>query len=95
MVDAHQDAQKLLKERATGTTGASGTASTTGTSGTTGSTSVSRTRTAHTSGVSASIDNYASTTLPSVQQHLQQAKDLQKRVKGEGKGPTPARPPPS
>jgi predicted outer membrane protein len=82
---------------ATGASGTASTAGTSGTStsttgitgaptGTSGS-SVSGTgagsNATGTSASAGSIENYAATTLPEVQHHLQIAKDLEKRVKGE------------
>lgn len=122
MVDAHNDARKLLEKRAgksnasgsyrgsgldiggtagTGsTTGTSGTSGggmtgTSGTSGTTsGTTSETEAGSSSTRGVTPSagsagdVDSWAAATLPSVEHHLQMAKDLEKRVKDEGKNET-------
>jgi putative membrane protein len=67
-------------ETTSGTSGTSGSA--TETAGTSGSGSVSASASA---GSSASIDSWASSTLSEVQQHLQQAQDLEKRIKDSGK----------
>ncbi len=65
-----------------GTQGTSGTSgSATGVAGTSGSGSVSASAGAASS---ASIDSWASSTLSDVQQHLQQAQDLEKRIKDGG-----------
>ncbi len=81
---------------ATGTGGTAGTSGTSGTSGTTSGTSgmtgtsgvegsgSSTSATASAAGAS-SIDAWAVSTLPEVEHHLQQAKDLQKQIKNEGK----------
>ncbi len=97
MIAAHKQAERLLKKEAgtagtqapasaNGAAGTSGTSSsTTGTSGTSGSTEA--TGTTGTSGTApSSLKAWASTTLPTVREHLQRAEELQKTVKQEGGG---------
>jgi putative membrane protein len=99
MVNAHEDAAKLLEKRV-GKSNTYGTAGTSGTSGSTTSSSGAMTGTGETGGTQGSqgsvgtsgssaapmsIDSWAAQTLPSVQQHLQHAKDLEKQVKNEGR----------
>jgi putative membrane protein len=76
---------------AQGTSGSSssGTAGTSGTSGSSSSeaagTSGSASASASESSAPATIDSWAANTLPNVQQHLQQAQELEKRVKDNAK----------
>lgn len=98
MVDAHQNMADLLEDRVEGdqarsidpSTGASGTSGTTGTTGSTSGTSGTTGGTTGSTSSSASdpnaasVDAWASTALASVKSHLQQAKDLQDRVKKGG-----------
>jgi putative membrane protein len=94
MVDAHKDTEKLLKKRVgdngnQSARGESGTAGAVGTSGTTstGAGESSSTESAESASASASadapasIDEWASTTLPKVQGHLQQARSLEDQLK--------------
>jgi predicted outer membrane protein len=91
MVDAHKDAEKLLKKRVgdngqQSARGESGTAGAVGTSGST-STEPSSSTASESSSPSASadapasVDQWASTTLPKVQSHLQQARSLEDQLK--------------
>ncbi len=85
MVKDHQKAQKLLQKEANGAapspaapqsqgTGAVGTSGSTTSGGAVG-----------TSGEASSLGDYATKTLPAVQQHLQMARDLQSQFTGQGK----------
>jgi putative membrane protein len=121
IVDAHKDAEKLMRRRleppapppgdiggagsgtgagtgagtsgggTAGTTGGTTTGGTTtgGSSGTTGATGTGGTGASGTSGraspTARAVDDYAAMALPDVQQHLQEAKNLEKRIKDEGK----------
>ncbi len=92
MVKAHKQMASLLKDEThnqqaaasgygatpTGTSG-TGTAGTTGTTGQTGQT------TGTAGNVSPELRNWASTTLPTVESHLQEAKQLQKSADSSGK----------
>ncbi len=72
-----------------GTSGTSGTAGTTsgtsGTSGMTGASGVEGSSASAGGSSAASIDAWAASTLPEVEHHLQQAKDIQRQLKNEGK----------
>lgn len=69
---------------ATGTSGQAGTTAESGT-GQQGGVIGGATGAVGTSGSATTIDGWAQTVLPQVQQHLREAKDLEKRVKDEGK----------
>jgi len=100
MVDAHKDVAKMLKDeskKSTGAVGTSGSSTTAPASGTTGTSGTDVKGTAGTSG--ATIDTatapaaeWAAATLPSVEQHLDHAKQLQQTLKASGKNAPAATP---
>lgn len=97
MVDAHKDVAKMLQSEskkagggAVGTSGSSTSTSTTATAGTSGTNGTGTQGTAGTSGTTvdtgtAPAAEWAAATLPSVQQHLDHAKQLQQTLKSSGK----------
>ncbi len=78
-VKAHKQAASLLQKRAGQASSGAQSTSAVGTSGT------GTTATAGTSGEVSAIDDYASQTLPKIEQHLQMAKQLENQVKNESR----------
>jgi len=98
MVDAHKDVAKMLKDeskKSGGAVGTSGTSTTATSSGTTATTGTTANGTAGTSGATvdtaaAPAAEWAAATLPSVEQHLDHAKQIQESLKSSAKNNTPA-----